>query len=53
MKHKKADAKPASRTRLSQASRWLGGALRDAMRAPVLEQPWWKRKQKVKNQGKR
>jgi hypothetical protein len=53
MTHRKADAKPARRTRLSRASRLLGSALRGAVQIPIPEAPWWNKKQKDKTRGKR
>ena len=55
MIRKKSAAQPTVRTRLSLASRLLGGAVRPTVIAavPSAEEPWRNTKLKGKNRGKR
>ena len=48
---KKAEGKPLSRSRLSQASRLLGSAVRAALPTALPEQSWRVKKPKGKNAG--
>jgi hypothetical protein len=53
MTHKKSDSKPIARSRLSLASRLLGGALRNTLPVTASEEPWRTKKRTGKHRGKR
>jgi hypothetical protein len=53
MIHKKADGKQPARSRLSLASRLLGGAVRATLPVTPPKEPWRDKKPKGKNRGKK
>jgi hypothetical protein len=53
MNHKTSDSKQIPRSRLSLASRLLGGALGATLPVTPPEEPWRNKKGKGKNRGKR
>lgn len=52
MVHEKPHGKQPARSRLSLASRMLGGAVPPPPPVPALEEPW-RKKNKGKNRGRR